>query len=136
MNELPLGRSFSFSTSSSSEEISSSVQKEISLPEGISVRLHWEIVPMWSSFSSIIAMSLAFIWVDIDRTDGIAISVWHELEFSISRFSLSIGSISTLVWIASSINWGLVEQLCLLSVELASCTKRLLVRHFQLKVFS
>ena len=49
LNALPLGRSFSLSTSSSSsEEISSSMQKEI-LSEGISVWLHWEIVAMQGS---------------------------------------------------------------------------------------
>ena len=114
MNALPLGRSFSFSTSSSSsEEISSFVQKEISLSKETSVWLHWE---MWSSFSSIMAMSLALVWVDTYHTSGIAISVLHVLELSINRFSLSVSSISTLVWIASSISWRLVEQNCLLSV--------------------
>ena len=71
---------------------------------------------MSSSFSSIIAISLAYVWVDIDRTDGIAISVWHDLDFSVSRISPSIGFISTLVWIASPISWRLVEQSYLFSI--------------------
>ena len=63
---------------------------------------------MWSSFSSIIAMSIVFAWVYIDRTDGVAISVWHDLQFSINRFFLSISYISIFVWTASSISWRLV----------------------------
>ena len=59
-------------------------------------------------------MSLVFVWVDIDCTYGVAISVCHDLEFSISRFSLSISSISILILIASLTSQHLVKEIRLL----------------------
>ena len=76
------------------------------------LRDNCNVVFIFFNYCNVTSICLSGYW----SHDGIAISVWHDLEFSISKFSLSTSSISLLVWIASSIVWRLVEQLCLLSV--------------------